>query len=298
MTGALAELNRTRPVRAAVTIAIALLAVVAGAVASHVSPVLFVAFGVVPAAVLPMPASWPRATVVVVAPEPDPRPLPGARHPGSAGRGDWRILSEGLLVIVGLCLVVQAARRGTPELVVWASDHSPGTLVFVALAVRCRPCSTACQPFRRPPGSLHDRCSRPLHLGARLVGFGPRQAFVAIGALLRPGRGRCAGGGRAGAPPRRTSWACPALQGGFGELHRLARLLRRPGTRPPRLPCRRPFPSLCSARPGWEQREADGLRSPRRSSWFWPCGSHSRAAVGSGRLAASPWRACSSTAGR
>ncbi|HEX9634080.1 MAG TPA: hypothetical protein VGB34_01140, partial [Candidatus Limnocylindria bacterium] len=93
------------PVGAPLTIAVALLAVVAGAVGSHLSAVVFAVCAVLLAVVVAYASlSWPRPALVLVAMSPilDRYLAPGILAPEVEGLAHF--LSEGMLLTVGLAL--------------------------------------------------------------------------------------------------------------------------------------------------------------------------------------------------
>jgi putative inorganic carbon (HCO3(-)) transporter len=255
VTRALAELNRTRPVRATVTIAIALLAVVAGAVASHVSPVLFVAFGLVLAAVMAYASlSWPRAAVVVVALSPilDRYLAPGILDHRVEGLAHF--LSEGLLLTVGLSLVVQAARRGTLRAAVW-HPTTAFLLTFLAASVGSA-LLNGVDPAQAIVGTAFTLDAVAFFYLARLADFNVRQAFVAVGAFI-------ALMALAAAVTLAQALLTPeflglfALQGRFGEVYRLASFFGDPNV----------FGALLSAAVPFVLFGSPGLRTARGRAW-------------------------------
>lgn len=255
MTSALADLNRTRPVRAAASIAIGILAVVAGAAASHVSPVLFVASGAVLAAVVAYASlSWPRAAVVVVALSPilDRYLAPGILDPQVEGLAHF--LSEGLLLTVGLCLTVQAAWRGTLRAALWHST-SAFLLTFLAASVASALLNGA-EPAQAIVGTAFTLDAVAFFYLARLAAFSVRQALIAVGAFIAL-MALAAAVALAQAVLTPEFLGLYALQGRFGEVYRLASFFGDPNV----------FAALLSAAVPFVLFGSPGLRTRRGRAW-------------------------------
>ena len=255
MTSVLADDNRTRPVRAAITIAVAVLAVGGGISASYVSPVLFAAFGVVLAAVVAYASlHWPRAVLVVVAMSPI------LDRYIALGILDLRVealshfLSEGLLLAVGVCLVAQAARRGTLRAAFW-HPTTAFLLVFLAVAVASA-VANGVTPVQAIAGIGFTLDAVAFFFLARLADFNLRQAVIAVGAFI-------AFMALAAAIVLAQALLTPhllglyALQGNFGEVYRLAAFFSDPNV----------FAAFVSAVVPFVLFGVPGLRTRRTRAW-------------------------------
>jgi O-antigen ligase len=255
MTGAIASPDRTLPLRAAATIGIALLTVVAGAAASHVSPALFVALGVALAVIVAYASlSWPRAALVVVALSPilDRYLAPGildARVEDLA-----HFLSEGLLLAVGTCLVAQAARRGSLRAAVW---HPTSALLLVFLAASIASALlNSLSPIQAMAGIAFTLDAVAFFFLARLADFSVRQALLAVGAFVAL-MALAALVAVAQALLTPEFLGLHALQGRFGELYRLASFFGDPNV----------FAALLSAAAPFVLFGSPGLRTRRGRAW-------------------------------
>ena len=193
---------------------------VVGIVVSHVSTALFVvASGLLVAQVALAALKWPRATLVVVVLSPilDRYLVPGLLPPTAEQLA--HLLSEALLGGVGAVLVVQGARRGTLRAAmshptVWLS------LGFIALAALSGVVNRV-PPVQALAGIVFTMDAVGLFVLVRLVGFGTRQALIAISVLLGLFvAGALVAVAQAVLTPR--LFGLSALQGRFGELYRLA----------------------------------------------------------------------------
>jgi O-antigen ligase len=243
------------PIGAALTIALATLAVVAGAAGSHVSTAVFVACAALLAVVVAYTSfSWPRPALVLVAISPilDRYLAPGILAPEVEGLAHF--LSEGMLLTVGLALTAQAARRGTLR----AAIRHPTSAFAVAfgLATVASALINAVPPVQAVAGAAFTLDAVAFFYLARMVGFDVRQAMMAIGAFI----GLLAGAalvalGQAVLTPE--LFGLYALQGRFGEIYRLASFFGDPNV----------FAALLSAAVPFLLFGVPGLRTKRGRSW-------------------------------
>lgn len=233
------------------TIAVISVTAVVAIVGSHASTALFAAAAAVLVALVARSSlRWPRPVLVAVTLSPilDRYLVPGLLAPEAEALAHF--LSEALLVAVGMTLVVQAARRGSLRSAV---NHPTIALAvaFVALAA-ISAVANGVPGAQAVAGIGFTVDAVALFLLARIVGFGPRQALVAIGvviglvlaaaviviaqALLTP-----------------DLLGLSALRGRFGELYRLAAFFGDPNT----------FAAFVSAAIPFALFGATGLRTPR-----------------------------------
>jgi O-antigen ligase len=246
---------RRPPVGAALTIAAAVLAGVAGAAASHVSPALFAAFGVLLAVIVAYGSlSWPRQALVVVVLSPllDRYLAPGILAPAVEGLAHF--LSEGLLLTVGLCLVVQGARRGTLRAVLW-HPTAAFTLVFLA-ASGTSALVNGVPPLQAIAGIAFTLDAVAFFFLVRLVDFSVRQALFAVGAFIAF-MAVAAWVALAQAILTPELLGLFALQGRFGEVYRLASIFGDPNV----------FAALLSAALPFVLFGAPGLATRRGRGW-------------------------------
>ncbi len=195
---------------------------------SHLSIGLFVvAEGLLVAEVALAGLWWPRPVLVgvVLSPILDRYLVPGFLAPEAEPFA--HLLSEALLVAVGLTLVVQSARRGSLRTAI--AHPTIGLAVgFVGLA-GISALVNGVPGVQAVAGMSFTLDAVGLFLLARIVGFAPRQALVAIGvviglvlaaaviviaqALLTP-----------------YLFGLSALLGRFGEIYRLAAFFGDPNT--------------------------------------------------------------------
>jgi O-antigen ligase len=191
-----------------------------GIVGSHLETWIFVAAGALLVAEAAFASlRWPRAALVgvVLSPILDRYLVPGLLAPNAEVLAHF--LSEALLLAVGSALVAQAARQTSLRA---ALDHPTVrfTLVFVVLAaisavVNAVPAGQALAGI----GFTVDAVA--IFVLARLVGFGARQALVAIGVLFGLVLvGAVIAIAQAVLSPHLLGLS--ALRGSFGELYRLA----------------------------------------------------------------------------
>jgi O-antigen ligase len=201
---------------------------VVGIVGSHLTIWLFVAAaGLFVAEAALASLRWPRAVLVgvVLSPILDRYLVPGLLAPDAEVLA--HLLSEALLVAVGTALVAQAARRSSLRA---ALDHPTVrlTLVFVLLGtisavVNAVPVGQALAGI----GFTVDAVA--VFVLARLVGFGTRQAVVAIGVVL----GLVLAGALVAVAQALLSphlFGLSVLTGRFGEVYRLASFFGDPNT--------------------------------------------------------------------
>jgi O-antigen ligase len=244
-----------RPLMAALTIGLAILAVVAGAVTSHVSVAGFAAFAVLLAGVVGYASlSWPRAALVLVALSPilDRYLAPGILDPQVEGLAHY--LSEGLLVTVGVSLTAQAIRRGTLRTAI-AHPTAAFLLAFVAAAAASAVLN-AVSPAQAIAGVVFTVDAVAFFFLARLVNFNVRQALVAIGAFIVL-MAVAAAVALAQALLTPEFLGLYALQGRFGEVYRLASFFGDPNV----------FAALLSAAAPFVVFGAPGLRTRRGRAW-------------------------------
>ena len=198
---------------------IATLAVVAIAV-SHVSTPLFVtATGLLAGSMAIASLRWPRPVLVLVTLSPvlDRYLAPGLLGPDTVTIA--HLLSEALLVAVGLTLVTQSALRGS---LVAAARHPTVALAaaFVLLAV-VSAVANGVPAAQAAAGIGFTMDAVALFLLARIVGFEPRQALLAIGVVIAlVVAGAIVAVLQALLTPHLLGLS--ALRGEFGELYRLA----------------------------------------------------------------------------
>lgn len=241
---------RTPGVATALVVAMAATALV-GIVGSHLATPIFVAAGALLVAEAAFASlRWPRAALVgvVLSPILDRYLVPGLLAPDAEVLA--HLLSEALLLAVGSALVAQAARRTSLRA---ALDHPTVrfTLVFVVLAaisavVNAVPAGQALAGI----GFTLDAVA--IFVLARLVGFGARQALVAIGVLLGLVLlGAVVAIAQALLSPHLLGLS--ALRGRFGELYRLAAFFGDPNA----------FAAFLSASVPFALFGATGLRTTR-----------------------------------
>lgn len=197
-------------------------------VGSHLGLGLFVvAEGLLVAQVAIAGLWWPRAVLVgvVLSPILDRYLLSGLLAPEAEPLA--HLLSEALLVGVGVTLVVQSARRGSLRAAV---SHPTIALaaVFVALAA-ISAVANGVPGAQTVAGIGFTLDAVALFLLARIVGFGPRQALIAVGVVI----GLILAAAvvvivQAFLTPYLLGLA--ALQGRFGEVYRLAAFIGDPNT--------------------------------------------------------------------
>jgi O-antigen ligase len=222
-----AAMRRTRPVAAAAVGGMIATALV-GIVGSHVAIWIFMAAaGLLVAEAALASLRWPRAVLVAVVLSPilDRYLVPGLLPPEAETLA--HLLSEALLLAVGSALLVQAARANSLRA---ALNHPTVrmTLLFVVLAaisavVNAVPAGQALAGI----GFTIDAVA--LFLLARVVGFGTRQATIAIGVLL----GLIVAGALVAVAQAVLSphlFGLSVLRGRFGELYRLAAFFGDPNT--------------------------------------------------------------------
>jgi O-antigen ligase len=254
MTAA-AERRRWPPIRAVATIGVALLAVVAAVVASHLSPALFAGFGLLLAAVVAYASlTWPRQALVIVALSPliDRYIAPGFLAPEVEGLVHF--LSEGLLLTVGLCLTAQAVRRGTLRAAVWHPTAVFATVFLVAAAASAL--LNGVPWLQAIVGIAFTVDALAFFFLARLVDFSVRQAMIAVGAFVA--FMACASAiavAQAVLSPELLGLF--ALQGRFGEVYRLASIFGDPNV----------FAALLSAAVPFVLFGAPGLATRRGRAW-------------------------------
>lgn len=197
-------------------------------VASRISLELFVAAGCVLVALVALAsARWPRAVLVgvVLSPILDRYIAPGLLAPSAETLAHF--LSEALLSAVGVVLLIQAVRRGTLRGAFWHPAFLL-TLAFVALA------AVSAVVNRVPIGQAiagvaFTADAIALFFLARVVGFGSRQAFAAIGVVMAVVLAAAVVTvGQALFTP--DLFGLAPLQGRFGELYRLAAFFGDPNT--------------------------------------------------------------------
>ncbi len=244
-----------QPVGASLTVAAAVLVVIAGVVASHISPVLFAAFGVLLAAIVAYASlSWPRQALVVVVLSPllDRYLAPGILAPEVEGLAHF--LSEGLLLTVGVSLAVQAARRGTLRAAVW-HPTAAFALVFLAAAVASALVNRV-PPVQAITGIAFTIDAVAIFFLVRLVDFDARQALLAVGAFIAF-MAVAAWVALAQAVLTPNLLGLFALQGRFGEVYRLASIFGDPNV----------FAALLSAAVPFVLFGAPGLATRRGRGW-------------------------------
>jgi O-antigen ligase len=250
MTRASMTGRRAQGAATALVVAMAATALVA-IVGSHVDTWIFVAAGALLVAEAAFASlRWPRAALVgvVLSPILDRYLVPGLLAPDAEVLAHF--LSEALLLAVGSALVAQAARRTSLRA---ALDHPTVrfTLVFVVLAaisavVNAVPAGQALAGI----GFTVDAVA--IFVLARLVGFGTRQALVAILVLLGLVLlGAVIAIAQAVLSPHLLGLS--AIRGRFGELYRLAAFFGDPNT----------FAAFLSAAIPFALFGATGLRTSR-----------------------------------
>jgi O-antigen ligase len=243
--------TRQAPIAAiAVAVLMAATALV-GIVGSHVATWIFVAA----AALLVAEAAfaslrWPRAVLVgvVLSPILDRYLVPGLLAPDAEVLA--HLLSEALLLAVGSALLAQSARQASLRA---AFDHPTvrWTLVLVLLGV-VSAVVNAVPVGQALAGIGFTVDAVAIFVLARLVGFGTRQALIAIGVLLGlVALGAVVAVAQALLSPHLLGLS--ALRGRFGELYRLAAFFGDPNT----------FAAFLSASIPFALFGATGLRTPR-----------------------------------
>jgi putative inorganic carbon (HCO3(-)) transporter len=243
------------PVGAPLTIALGVLAVVAGAAGSHLSTVVFAACAALLAVVVAYASlSWPRPALVLVAISPilDRYLAPGILAPEVEGIAHF--LSEGMLLTVGLALTAQAARRGTLRAAIW---HPTSAFVLAfGLAAVASALVNAVPPVQAVVGVAFTLDAVAFFYLARIVGFDVRQAMIAIGAFIGLlSVAALVALGQAVLTPE--LFGLYALQGRFGEVYRLASFFGDPNV----------FAALLSASVPFLLFGVPGLRTRRGRSW-------------------------------
>jgi putative inorganic carbon (HCO3(-)) transporter len=215
----IATVKRPRPLAVAIPAGMVATALV-GIVVSHVSTGLFVVVaGLLVAQVALASLRWPRAMLVVVVLSPilDRYLVPGLLAPDAEQFA--HLLSEALLGAVGVTLLVQAVRRGTLR---GAINHPTIALAvaFVALAA-ISAVANGVPGVQALAGIGFTVDAVALFLLTRIVGFGPRQALIAISVVIGP---VLAAAVIVIAQALLTPYlfGLSALQGRFGEIYRLA----------------------------------------------------------------------------
>jgi O-antigen ligase len=245
----------SHPVGAPLTIALGVLAVVAGAAGSHLSTVVFAACAALLAVVVAYASlSWPRPALVLVAISPilDRYLAPGILAPEVEGIAHF--LSEGMLLTVGLALTAQAARRGTLRAAIW---HPTSAFVLAfGLAAVASALVNAVAPVQAVVGVAFTLDAVAFFYLARIVGFDVRQAMIAIGAFIGLlSVAALVALGQAVLTPE--LFGLYALQGRFGEVYRLASFFGDPNV----------FAALLSASIPFLLFGVPGLRTRRGRSW-------------------------------
>jgi O-antigen ligase len=246
---------RRQPIGAWLIVGAAVLVVVAGVAASHVSPILFGTFGLLLAAIVAYASlTWPRQALVVVVLSPllDRYLAPGILAPEVEGLAHF--LSEGLLLTVGVCLVAQAVRRGTLRAAVW-HPTAVFALVFLAAAVASAVINGVL-PVQAIAGIAFTLDALAIFFLARLVEFNVRQALLAIGAFIAF-MSVAAWVALAQAILTPNLLGLFALQGRFGEVYRLASIFGDPNV----------FAALLSAAVPFVLFGAPGLATRRGRGW-------------------------------
>ncbi len=226
-------------------------AIVVAIVGSHSSIALFVgAAAVLVAIVASASLRWPRPVLVAVTLSPilDRYLVPGLLAPDAETLAHF--LSEALLATVGMTLLVQAARRGTLR---GAINHPTMWLAmaFVASAV-ISAVFNAVPGAQAVAGIAFTVDAVALFLLARIVGFGARQALVAIGVVIGLVLAAAVIAiGQALLTP--YLFGLSTLSGRFGELYRLAAFFGDPNV----------FAAFLSAAIPFAILGASGLRTPR-----------------------------------
>ncbi len=207
----------TRPeLAAAWTVAAAIVIAAVGAiVVSRVSLQLFVvAEGLLVALIALAGLRWPRAVLVgvVLSPIVDRYVLAGLIAPDAEALAHF--FSEALLSAVGATLLVQAARRGTLRA---AFNHRSILLAVAFVAIAALSALINHVPLTQAVAGIGFTVDAlALFVLARVVGFGPRQALVAIGAVIVRGprrRGGRPGAGHPVSPPVRALRAAGPVRG-------------------------------------------------------------------------------------
>jgi O-antigen ligase len=233
------------------TIAGIIVTAVVATVGSQASTALF---GAAAAALVALVARaslrWPRPVLVAVTLSPilDRYLVAGLLAPEAVALAHF--LSEALLVAVGVTLVAQSARRGSLRS---AASHPTIALgvAFLALAA-VSAVANGVPGSQAVAGIAFTIDAVALFLLARVVGFGPRQALVAIGGvILLVLAGAVVAIAQALLSPHLLGLS--ALRGRFGEIYRLAAFFGDPNT----------FAALLSAAIPFALFGATGLRTLR-----------------------------------
>ncbi len=198
----------------------AVLLTAAAVLGSHVSLAWFVAPAVLLVMVLAAASlAWPRQMLVLVVLSPivDRYLVPGLLSPEAENLA--HLLSEALLLAIGVALVAQAARRGTlREGLSHPMMPFVGGFILVSLASALLNGVPAVQAIAGIGFTLD---AVALFVLARIVGFGPRHALMAIGAFVGlVVVGAVVALGQALLSPHFLGLS--ALAGRFGEPYRLA----------------------------------------------------------------------------
>ena len=207
---------------------VAVLAGLGAVIASHISIELFLAMeGALVALAAVASLRWPRAMLVVVALSPtlDRYLIPGLLAP--AAEPFAHLLSEALLSVVGLALLVQAARRGSLR---GALGHPTVLLALAFIGLAAVSALLNQVPLAQAAAGIGFTVDAiALFVLARVVGFGSRQALAAIGAVLVVVLAAAVVTiGQALLSPHLLGLS--SLPGRFGELYRLAAFLGDPNT--------------------------------------------------------------------
>jgi O-antigen ligase len=244
--------TRARPA-AAVALGLALVAV--AVVVSRVAPIGLVLVGLALVALVGYASvAWPRATLVLVVLSPIldrylvagllPRDLATATH----------FVSEGLLLVVSASLAVQAWRRGR---LVAALRHPVTWLMFAFAAVGLvSAVLNGVPPQVAVIGLVFTVDAVVLFFLPRMIGFGPRQALLAIGAFVAlMVVAALVALAQALLSPELLGLSAPT--GRFGEVWRLASFIGDPNV----------FGAFLCAAVGFTLLAATHLAAPRHRWW-------------------------------
>jgi len=251
MTSWLARTSSQRTVAEIGTAALAMLLVILAVLGSRLSLTWFITPAVL-LVILVAGASlvWPRQILVVVVLSPiiDRYIVPGLLTTEAENLA--HLLSEALLLAVGPALVIQAARRGTLRA---GLSHPllPFLLIFVAVAIASA-LLNGVPVVQAIAGIGFTLDAVALFVLARIVGYGPRDALIAIGAFVGLlVLGALVALGQALLSPHILGLS--VLQGRFGEPYRLASFFGDPNV----------FAAFLSAAIPVLLFGATGLRTPR-----------------------------------
>jgi len=251
MTLRLHPLLSERTLAEMVVAASAALLVVVAIIGARISLLFFIAPALVfVALVAGASLAWPRHVLVgvVLSPIVDRYLVPGLLPPDAETLA--HLLSEVLLLAVGLALVVQAARRGTLRAgLTHRAMAFMGVFVLAAIASAVLNGVPATQAIAGVGFTLD---AVALFVLARIVGYGPRHALLAMGALV----GLLTIGAAIAIAQAILSphiLGLSALQGRFGEPYRLASFFGDPNV----------FAAFLSAAIPVLLFGARGLRTPR-----------------------------------